>query len=151
MSRARAIVAAVAAAVAVSTAAPAHALTTRVYVFQGAGTISPGVGITPTAHSVTFSGYETELGTIPVLGLPFPCEFSGTEIGDIAEAVGAISGSCGPATYTDVIYVRTGVELTAVAVGSTSVATHFDCVFRPLDTLPTTLYTLFCAVALDVH
>lgn len=146
--RFRLLVVALTAAVALPASAPAEALGANVYVMTGSGTISPGLGLVPIPQSVSFTGTAGYVSTFPVGLAGYPCSFSGAEFGSMAGGVGTLAGSCGPASYTNILYVRAGATLSGigVVVGGSSSSTHFDCVFQPTDVNPTTRYSLVCVV-----
>lgn len=73
------------------------------YVVQGAGQISPGLGVTPQAQSFWFVGTAT---TVPLAN--HPCSFSGTAIaGGGGSMTGTMSGWCGPTQYASCVFTLT--------------------------------------------
>lgn len=108
------------------------------YVAQGSGTYSPGLGLVPEPQSMAFSASATVVGMDGILAT-YPCSFSGTDLaGSIAEGIGALSGRCGPMTFSTCVFVRVAAafEMACADIGVAS------GVFTPHNTLPTTSYDL---------
>ena len=132
---------------AVTTPAVAHPLPhIDVAVIQGSGTISPGLGATPSPQSISFDGTATVVGTDGVL-TSWDCSFSGSDpAGSVAAGAGTVSGSCGPVAFEICVFVREGahVDVSCASTSSHTGGAQAKCAFRPHDTLPTTAYDLVC-------
>lgn len=115
-------------------------------VIQGSGTISPGLGATPTPQSISFDGTAFVAGTDGGLAT-YDCSFSGTEPqGALAAGAGAVSGACGLIRLSFCAFIHVGAT---ALLACPELVTHLgvgvvECVFRPHDTLPTTAYDLVC-------
>lgn len=139
---------------AVTTPAAAHPLPhVDVATIEGSGTISPGLGATPSAQSISFDGTATVVGSDGVL-TEYDCAFSGEDpAGSAAAGAGTVAGSCGPIVLELCVFVREAahVDVECVSTESHKGGAQAKCVFRPHDTLPTTAYDLICeAIAILV-
>ena len=113
----RALLAAVSTA-ALLPAAPAHAIPSVLVV--GAGTVSPGLGLTPTPQSLAFSATGT---LVPGPG-NVVCQFSGVMVvGTVPSSVGTMWGSCGPIDYLNCPFVMTPTTWNVVCPNSAGVLT----------------------------
>lgn len=136
---------------------PAVAAHVDAAAITGQGTISPGLGICvdpndpvkvpDCTQSISFDGTATAVGSDSSVGNPTPqysCSFTGTDLfGTVAEGVGTVSGNCGPLAFSLCAFVREAA-IVEVACGGVVNAAAAVCAFRPVDTLPTTAYTLVC-------
>lgn len=126
-----------------ATAATPHA---DVAVIQGSGTISPPLGPLVEAHSVSFSGTATVVGTDGVLAT-YPCSFNGVGTGNILGGPGTVSGGCGPLVLELCVFVLTGAVVHVAcptATGTQAGIGQGECVFRPHQVLPVESYDLTC-------
>jgi hypothetical protein len=116
--RSIAIVVAIAAPAIASVAPSASAANADAAVIQGAGTISPGLGVAPVPQSVNFGGTATIVGTHGVAAT-FSCAFSGSDLdGSLAEGAGIVGGGCGPINLSLCVFVRVGGAVAVVCAGA---------------------------------
>lgn len=124
---------------------PAVAANVDTAVIQGSGTISPGLGLTPSPQSISFTGTATVVGTDGVLAT-YSCAFNGTDpAGSTAAGSGNVSGACGPLAFASCTFVRVGAHVDVVCTGGAGTGgAYAKCVFRAHSVLPTTSYDLTC-------
>ncbi len=118
------------------------------FVMTGSGTFSPGLGLTPQAQSLSFTGTATVVGTDGVAAT-YSCSITGGEfLGELAFGAGNASGGCAPPKWCrSWTYVRVGAKWVWVCTATVlnpSVGV-MDCLFSPSDVNPTTNFTLVCA------
>lgn len=133
---------AVAAALTLAAATPAHAVRANAATFTGVGVFG-GLGLSPTSlgtQPVAVNGTLTLTGTQGVVA-SYGCALGGTDTGTLAASVGSLLGTCGPVTFV-CTYTRAGVH-EAIACAGPDVAA-FLCAFSPVAVLPTTAFTLTC-------
>lgn len=132
-----------------ATAATPHA---DVAVIQGSGTIDPALGTAVEAHSVSFTGTATVVGTDGVLAT-YACSFNGVGTGNILGGPGTVSGGCGPLVLELCVFVLTGAVVHVACPKTTAAQVGIgqgECVFRPHQILPVESYDLTCEASLGL-
>jgi hypothetical protein len=128
-------------------ATPAVARPADEAVVTGSGTISPGLGATPSNQSFSFNGTGTVVGTDGVAAT-FSCSANGTGFGNVAGGVGNFSGSCGPVAFSDCTLVLSAgvVSFACTETGSPAREAQGECQFTPSNVNPVTAYTVICEI-----
>jgi hypothetical protein len=127
-----------------STPSPASAAIVGAGLVQGSGTISPGLGVVPTAQNFSFGGSVTGAivnGTTPSLSAP--CSASGHDLaGSVAEGAGTVNASCAGALLPIGVFVRVGAVVVAAFADVAGGAGGGVFAFQP-DQLPPATVTSY--------